>query len=85
MEILIDKNRGPRLFIVNICFLRCPHSSTGEAVDKLVDYFVAKISDPRIGGSVSEMEELLEKGAKLLAHNHYVLTLIRIKVNISII
>ena len=60
--------------------LRCPHSSTGEAVDKLVDYFVTKINDPRIGNSVSEMEELLEKGAKLLAHNHYVLTLIRIKV-----
>ena len=61
-------------------FFRCPHSSTGEAVDKLVDYFLSRISDPRIGNSVSEMEEILEKGAKLLSHHHYVLTLIRIKV-----
>merc|ERR1712223_1868137 len=60
---------------------RCPHSSTGEAVDKLVDYFLSKIGDPRIGNSVSEMEEILEKGAKLLSHHHYVLTLIRIKLN----
>ena len=59
---------------------RCPHTSTGESVDKLVDYFLTKIANPRISGSVSEMEDVLEKGSKLLHHNHYVVTLIKIKV-----
>ena len=58
------------------------HTSTGEAVDKLVDYFIAKIADPRISRSVQEMEDLLEKASKLLHHNHYVVTLIKIKVQI---
>ena len=59
---------------------RCPHTSTGEAVDKLVDYFVTKMENRRISESVSEMEDVLEKGTKLLNHNHYVVTLIKIKV-----
>ena len=64
-----------------LSFSRCPHTSTGEAVDKLVDYFLTKIANPRISESVSEMEDVLEKGSKLLHHNHYVVTLIKIKVS----
>ena len=65
--------------IINSLF-RCSHTSTGDAVDKLVDYFLTKIGNPRISESVSEMEDILQKGSKLLHHNHYVVTLIKIKV-----
>ena len=62
---------------------RCSHTSTGDAVDKLVDYFLTKMANPRISGSVQEVEDLLEKAAKLLHQNHYIVTLLKIKACIS--
>ena len=63
---------------------RGPHTSTGDAVEKLVEYFMAKITSGPLSNSVQEMEDLLEKGSKLLHHNHYVVTLIKIKVPYSL-
>ena len=45
-----------------------------------MEYFLTKIANPRFSESVTEMEDLLEKGSKLLHHNHYAVTLIKIKV-----
>ena len=63
------------------CCDLCPHSSTGDAVDKLNQYFLAKLDNPVVSGSVDAMEDVLEKASKLLHGNHYVLTLLRIKLN----
>ena len=59
---------------------RCSHTSTGDAVDKLVDYFLTKMANPRVSESVQEMEDALEKASKLLHQNHYIVTLLKIKV-----
>lgn len=59
----------------------CPHSSNGTAVNKLNEYFLSKIEMPEVFMSVDAMEQLLEKASKLFHSNHYILTLLRVKLN----
>lgn len=62
----------------------CAFETNGEAVDKLVDYFLDKIRGTRIE-AVDLWEELLEKASKMFHSNHYILTLIRVTMNTAYI
>ncbi|XP_059094035.1 uncharacterized protein LOC131889058 isoform X1 [Tigriopus californicus] len=62
----------------------CYFKTNGEAVDKLVDYFLDKIKATRIE-AVDLWEELLEKASKMFHSNHYILTLIRVTMNTAYI
>ncbi len=63
----------------------CTFVTTSSAVDKLVSYFTDKLANPMVVRSVEALEDLLEKSARLLHPNHYVVTLIRIKMNVAYI
>ena len=63
----------------------CNHATTLEAIGKLVTYFLDKLQQPSVMGSVAALEDLLEKSARLLHPNHYVVTLVRIKMNVAYI
>jgi hypothetical protein len=63
----------------------CPFSTTLSAVDKLVAYFTEKVTNPVVVGSVEALEDLLEKSARLLHPSHYVVTLMRIRMNVAYI
>lgn len=56
-----------------------------EAIGKLVSYFLDKLSQPSVAGSVEALEDMLEKSARLLNPNHYVVTLVRVKMNAAYI
>ncbi len=58
----------------------CDFKTNGEAVDKLVAYFMGKIQSTPIE-RVDELLELLEKALKMFHNNHYVVTLLRINLN----
>ena len=51
-------------------------------MDKLVEYFLAKMNSIRIE-SIDEMLELLEKALKMFHSNHYVVTRLRINLNVA--
>ena len=59
----------------------CHKETKLEAIHKLVSYFLEKVKHPQVGKSVEALEDLLEKAGRLLHPNHYVVTLIRIKMN----
>ena len=63
----------------------CGHTSTFDAINKLVNYFLEKIKQPQVFSSVEALEDMLEKSARLLHPNHYVVTLVRIKMNVAYI
>ena len=63
----------------------CGHTSTFDSINKLVNYFLEKIKNPRVFNSVEALEDMLEKSARLLHPNHYVVTLVRIKMNVAYI
>ena len=58
--------------------------TTGEAVDKLVEYFLSKMKSIPLE-AINQWEEILEKGKKMFHNNHQVNTLIRINMNIGYI
>ena len=51
-------------------------------MDKLVEYFLVKINSIRTE-SIDEMLELLEKALKMFHGNHYVVTRLRINLNVA--
>ncbi|XP_040574757.1 SET domain-containing protein SmydA-8 [Lepeophtheirus salmonis] len=57
----------------------CHFKTNGAAVDKLTEYFEAKMKES--GNSIEFLEELLIKAVKLFHPNHYVATMIRIVLN----
>ena len=63
----------------------CGHTSNFGAIDKLVSYFLEKLNQPQVRSSVEALEDMLEKSARLLHPNHYVVTLVRIKMNVAYI
>lgn len=63
----------------------CGFKTTWLAIGKLVDYFLDKLDQPTVVHSVEALEDLLEKSARLLHPNHYVVTLVRIKMNVAYI
>ena len=54
--------------------------TNGNAVDKLVEYFLVKIGSIRME-NIEEMLDLLEKALKMFHSNHYVVT--RLRINLS--
>lgn len=63
----------------------CGYATTLGAIEKLAVYFTDKLSDPRVSRSVEALEDMLEKSARLLHPNHYIVTLVRIKMNAAYI
>ena len=63
----------------------CGHTTTFEAINKLFNYFMDKFKQPQVNSSVEALEDMLEKSARLLHPNHYVVTLVRIKMNVAYI
>ena len=61
----------------------CGFATTLGAIEKLVSYFTDKLSQPSVVQSVEALEDMLEKSARLLHPNHYVVTLVRIKMNVA--
>ena len=55
----------------------CGFVTTLGAITKLVNYFTDKLSQPSVVQSVEALEDMLEKSARLLHPNHYVVTLVR--------
>ena len=63
----------------------CGHTTTAQAIDQLVSYFLDKLAKPSVSGSVEALEDLLEKSARLLHPHHYAVNLVRIKMNAAYI
>jgi len=63
----------------------CGHTTNFEAINKLVSYFLEKLKQPQVRSSVEALEDMQEKSARLLHPNHYVVTLVRIKMNVAYI
>ncbi|QQP56075.1 Msta [Caligus rogercresseyi] len=55
--------------------------NNGESVDKLIEYFDAKLRNSGAAGGIEVLEELLSKAVKLFHPNHYMATMIRISLN----
>eukprot|EP00096_Caligus_rogercresseyi_P012657 TRINITY_DN5373_c0_g1_i1.p1 TRINITY_DN5373_c0_g1~~TRINITY_DN5373_c0_g1_i1.p1 ORF type:complete len:578 (-),score=111.95 TRINITY_DN5373_c0_g1_i1:77-1810(-) len=60
---------------------QCSFITNGESVDKLIEYFDAKLRNSGAAGGIEVLEELLSKAVKLFHPNHYMATMIRISLN----